>query len=605
MIAKVVPAVRLPAKASETYDYKVPEALSAAVVPGAVVVVPFAGRNTAALVIAVGEQAETGRALKEIYGFAQGLSPLPGYVIGLWKRMAELFATTFPRFVWTALPVVPARFIETRSSAPPFEAAAKADGIFGRHAFHVNGPGDALALVRRALSEVGDRQALIICPTVEESEAWAKAAPGAAVYHSKLPTGRKYGIACALLNSSLRVAVGTKSAVFLPWQNLGAIFIVSAGSPGHMQEDSDPRFDARLVAEALAEAAGARVWALDPLIPLGLMNRSAPGGWKEENQPRPGKVSVHDLRAAARVGKGRVLLCEPAVNALDAAIDRGGRALVLLNRRGVSSSYVCRACGSAVNCLFCSIPLTVHNDRQSCPACERLFPLPETCAKCGTSEFKPVGFGSKTIAAALHKRYPASKIIHIDRDADRARPDDAQIVVGTSAVLRSLGPEHRPFEIVIDALLGAGSSRSGIWSVEENARVLRSLSAALSPAGELHVQSFDADSPALKAVTDPVAFAESEIAERKEFGYPPAKPLMTIHGALDGERETWEAALAVASMLKEKMPSAEVSGPEWAQPKIFRGKYRVKITAKVPAPGSYIGLAQSLPAGFAAEVRLF
>lgn len=605
MIAKVIPAIRLPAKASETYDYSVPAPLVADVVPGAVVIVPFAGRKIPALVTAVAQDGQTTRPLKEIFGFSQGLSPLPAYVVPLWEKMAKVFATTLPRLVWTALPPIPSRAIRTASMGTPGTLPAEPISPPQKpSSFFVNGPDDELKAVKNAVLAAGEGQVLILCPTIQDAMAWSKAVGGAAVYHSSLAAGNRYGIACATANGTVRAVAGTKSAVFLPWRHLAAVVIVSAGSSSHLQEDSDPRFDARIVAEALAVSTGARVLAVDSLIPVGFTEKGSDGRWASANSPLPIEASIHDLRSAAKAAKARVLLCEPLVSALDAAIDNDERVLVLLNRRGVSSSYVCRNCGNAMLCPSCSVPLAVHSDRQSCPSCERLYPLPESCPACKGNEFKPVGFGSKTIADALRKRYPTTKILHVDRDTVEAKPDAVQIVVGTTAVFRVLGPIFKPFDLAVETLLSAGTSRAGIWSVEDAARTLRSLASVLSAEGKLHVQTFDPSSPSLKVLSDPSAFIESEINERKAFAYPPLNPLITIHGALPDEKDLWDKAQALRAVLAQKMPAASVTEPAWSRPKVFRNKYRLTMAIKIKGNASYEGLAALLPNGFAAEVRL-
>ena len=126
MIAKVVPAVRLPFRANETYDYLIPPPIATAVQRGSVVVIPFAGRRISGLVVSVAEISSHAAPLKEIVGLAQGLSPLPEYVVDLWTKLAGMFATTLPRFVWAALPTIPARAIHVSSASPVDVIPAKA-----------------------------------------------------------------------------------------------------------------------------------------------------------------------------------------------------------------------------------------------------------------------------------------------------------------------------------------------------------------------------------------------------------------------------------------------------------------------------------------------
>lgn len=604
MVAKVVPAIRLPAKASETYDYSIPEAIAPAIVLGAVVIIPFAGRKIAGLVVAVSKQTDHQKPLKPIIGFAQGLSPLPAYVFELWKTLAENFATTLPRFAWTALPTVPSRSIQASCVAPFVVGKTSATPASSKPAVvFVNEPADELTMVRKVLSAAKGRQVLVLVPTVFEAQAWAKSIGNSAIYHGALATGAKYNLACATCNGTVSTVIGTKSAVFLPWHDLFAIVILSAGSASHLQEDSDPRFDARVVAEELAKATGARLVALDVLPPLGMTSAGSGGRWEQLNSPRPVLAKIYDLHDAAKAARSRVLISEGLESSIDEAVSDGKRVLILLNKRGVSTAYVCQACGESVSCPSCKVTLTVHSDRQSCPACDRLYPLPEACPKCASGTLKAVGSGSKTLYAALAKRHPMAKIVHIDSDTWSSKPDDAQIVVGTTAIFRALPPGFKPFDLAADALLGAGTGHSGIWSVEEAGRILRSLSATVGRDGSVHIQAFDATSPALKALADPSEFLLGELAERKAFGYPPARKLVTIYGAHDSEETVLGQATALGRELAEIYPDAEFDEPAWSRPKLFRKKFRLTITAKLKPNGSLAGLARRLPPGFAGEAK--
>jgi len=659
MIAKVVPAVRLPVKASETYDYRIPANLTPAIGRGSVVVIPFAGREIAGLVISVLEKTEHAKPLKEIVGVCQGLSPMPSYVVELWTKLSRAFATTLPRFVWAALPTIPSRAIITVAPSP-FVTPAKA-GAHGErswipapycgtgHAFPVwtagmtekfffiNSSLDTLKIVKDAVASANGRQVLILVPTVDEAAAWSKAIGNAVVYHSSLATGAKYNIACAAAFNTAKTFIGTKIAAFLPFSDLSQIVIVNAGSSSHLQEDQDPRYDARVMVEELSHATGAALSALDSLPPLGMTPAGSEGRWQFANQPKSVEPVIYDLHDAAKAAKARVLLSDELTDAIDETISAGGRVLVVLNRRGVSTALVCRDCGAMVNCGACGTALTVHQDRMSCPSCDRLYPLPDNCPKCNGLDLKTIGSGSKTLFEALKKRHPLASIAHVDRDSWQTNLDTAQIVVGTTAVFASLPPTHKQFDLVADALMGAGQMRSGIWSTESSARVLRTLASFLTSTGRLHIQTFDRSAPALASLFDPAGFIAKELEERATFGYPPAGTLITIYGAgvlsrhsleegnpislgrtnaqygLDprralggdktAEETLWNTAVGLVQTLRLKNINITVGDPQWSQPKKFRGKFRLTITIKAPHGQDPHFLVQYLPTGFSAEVR--
>jgi len=559
MIVRVIPAVRLPHRAAERYDYLVPPDLTPAMTPGSLVIVPFAGRTVPGIVAEVIE-ASTIRDPKGIIAFAEGCAGYPSYVPALWERLAHSFATTLPRLAWAALPWAPAR-----------ARADYAPGPVGR-----------------------DGQELVMVPTVREAYAWVDELGGGTVYHAGLRPGERYRIACAVSRGEVGRIVGTKSAVFLPFPNLTRVRVLHAGSSSYVQEDADPRYDARVIACELARASGAAFETSDALLPL---------PWYRVGERMPVSCVVHDLADAAKRAEQRVLVAGPLVDALDRVVGAGGRALILLNRRGISTGSVCKDCGSVVLCPGCAIPLSVHEDRASCTSCERDFPLPGACARCRGTGFKSFSAGSKALASLLMKRYPGVRLVHLDRDELGDDLGAAQVIVGTSAVFRALPPHPEPFTLVADAFMGAGTGKAGVWSVEETARSLRTLAGYVAPGGTLHVQTMDTSSPALRVLSDPDRFVRDELAERAALGYPPARELVTLLGAGAEHAPLWEEAVALAQGVRSRLPEYVTLDPAWGRPKRFRGKFRVSIDLKSPRGKSHHALVQSLPRGWAAQVR--
>jgi primosomal protein N' len=629
MIAKIVPAVRLPVKASETYDYQIPANLTPAIGRGSVVVIPFAGRKISGLVVSVSETTAHNKPLKDIVGVAHGLSPLPSYVVELWTKLSHVFATTLPRFVWAALPTVPSRAVSLvtpertsldstrdrsgvqsilgvrptkRDWIPAAAGMTESDGGNGKF-FFANSSLDTLKFVKNAIADANGRQVLVLVPTVDEAVVWAKTIDNATAYHSSLAIGAKYDLACAARNGTAKIVIGTKIAAFLPFSDLSQIVIVNAGSSSHLQEDQDPRYDARVIAEELSRATGAALTAIDPLPTLGMTPNGSEKRWTFANEPKDFEPVIHDLHDAAQAAKARVLISDELETAIDETVGNGGRCLVILNRRGVSTAILCRDCGTMVNCPSCGTPLTVHQDRMSCPSCDRLYPLFDACPKCNGLDLKTIGSGSKTLFEALKKRHPLASIAHVDRDSWQTNLDAAQIVVGTTAVFGSVPPEHKQFDLVADTLMGAGQMRSGIWSTENSARVLRTLASFLAPTGRLHIQTFDRSAPALAALTDPMGFLAKELEERAAFGYPPAGTLVTIYGAGTDEDVMWKQALDLVETVRSHVQRATCSAPIWSRPKKFRGKFRLTIAVKFPHGQDPHDLVQYLPTGFFAEVR--
>jgi primosomal protein N' (replication factor Y) (superfamily II helicase) len=594
VIAKIIPAVRLPCRAAQIYDYAIPDGLASGVVPGAVVAVPFSGRLIAGLVAGVSAE-RSERPLKEIHGVLDSVV-YPAYWIKLIAAIASEFAGTAPRFCWAALPPVMRRWIKT-SAAPLTNENGGAINNFEEKIICVDGQQDLIGAFEETINNRGDGQALILVPTVNEATRWSKESPQAAIYHSRLSAGEKYNIYSSCASGAAKIIVGTKSAVFLPFKNLRSILIINAGSSAHINEDLDPRYDGRIIARLLARAAGAKLTFADALPPLSLgtiLNKPAAAS--------DARYAICDLADAGRRERAKVLLCDETIAAATATLGSGGRALFLLNRRGTGSAIICKDCGHVNLCPLCKLPLLVMSDEMQCFACGKKYPLATNCQNCDGTNLKTVGSGVRGLFAQLKKLFPAAKALLIEGGMVQADPDEYDMVVATTAIFYALKPRFREFDLAVEALLGAGTGKAGVYAIEETARIIRELNATVNAGGRLFIQTYDKANPALLAIADLEKFALQELNERKIFSYPPFSKLVTLLGAGKDEDKILNEAKKISDALK-KSELAAISEPTWHEPKFFRGKYRIKISAKAAPRQNTDFLVKYLPNGWNAEIK--
>ena len=596
MIAKIIPAVRLPNRAAQIYDYIIPDGLAAGIIPGTVVTVPFSGRLIAGLVTLVSEE-RSSRPLKEIFGI---LNPIiyPGYWIKLIADISSEFAGTMPRFCWTALPPVMRKLIATSAESMVIATSVRTDknNIFEERIICANRQKDFLEAFAETEKNRGDGQALILVPTVNEAIRWGKETLEATVFHSRLSAGEKYNIYSSCASGAAKIIVGTKSAVFLPIKNLQSILVLHAGSLAHINEDLDPRYDVRIVTRLLARAAGAKLTFVDTLPPLSLgtiSNKPSAIGDKQ--------YTICDMADAYRRERAKVLLCDETIAAATAALESGGRVLFLLNRRGTGSAIICKDCGRVNLCPLCELPLLVMSDEMQCFACGKKYPLAINCKNCNGTNFKTIGSGVRGLFAQLKKLFPSVQSLLIEGGIVQADPDEYDLVVATTAVFHALKPRFREFDLAVDALLGAGTGKAGAHAVEETARIVLWLRTVLSERGRLIVQTYDRANPALAAITDLDKFIVKELDERKIFSYPPFSKIITLIGAGKEEDKLFAEAKKIESELKN-FGLISVSDPEWNAPKFFRGKYRIRVSAKAPPRQNTDFLVKYLPNGWNAEI---
>ncbi len=217
-----------------------------------------------------------------------------------------------------------------------------------------------------------------------------------AVLHSALTDAQRRDERERIAMGDARVVVGARSAVFAPVRNLGLVIVDEEHDASYKQE-SDPRYDARTVAakRATLEAAVAVYGSATP----------RPESWARLERlelaarigaPMP-KVRLVDLRREAGYPLSAPLLAE-----LARLEEHGGRAILLLNRRGVSGAVHCRACGTSRRCRSCDVALTLHQDeRLHCHHCGFTEPLPEQCPECGSVDLARIGAGTQRLESEL------------------------------------------------------------------------------------------------------------------------------------------------------------------------------------------------------------
>jgi primosomal protein N' len=597
VIAKIIPAVRLPFRAAPIYDYDIPDGLARGIIPGAVVAVPFSGRLVAGLVASVSEE-RSERRLKEIHGVI-GSIVYPAYWMKLIADVSSEFAGSMPRFCWAAMPPVMRRLIITSVGQPPGAPSGimAAENHFEEKVICAGGQKEFLDAFEETARNAGDGQALILVPTVEEAARWGKEAPDAVVYHSRLSAGEKYNIYSSCATGAAKVIVGTKSAVFLPIKNLRSILVLYAGSNAHINEDLDPRYDSRVIARLLANAAGAKLTFIDALPPLSLgAIANKPSAVSNE------RYAIYDLADAVRRERSKVMLCDETVRAAALALKAGGRVLILLNRRGTGSAMACKDCGEVSLCPSCELPLLAMSDEMQCFACGKKYPITVNCPKCNGTAFKTIGSGVRGVFNQLKKLFPEVKTLLIEGGTVQADPDEYDLVVATTAIFYALKPRFREFDLAVDALLGAGTGKAGVYAIEETARIIRGLNTTVNAGGRLLIQTYDKENPALLAIADLEKFALNELNERKIFSYPPFSKPVTVIGAGKDENKIFNEAKKIFDDLNKGELTA-VSEPAWNEPKFFRGKYRIKISAKAAPRQNTDFLVKYLPNGWNAEIK--
>jgi primosomal protein N' (replication factor Y) len=433
----------------------------------------------------------------------------------------------------------------------------------------------------------------------------ARFGDGVAVLHSALSEAERRDERERIVGGEASVVVGARSAVFAPLASLGVICVDEEHDASYKQE-SDPRYDARTVAAKRAALEGAvaifgsatpRPESWHALERLELGGRIA--------APLP-TVRVVDLRRETGYPLSAPLLAE-----LGRLAERGGKAILLLNRRGVAPALHCRACGATRRCPNCDVALTLHGDGSlRCHHCGAREPAGETCPACGSPELARIGAGTQRLERELERHVPELERIRLDADAiakpealrealERFARAERAVLVGTQMVAKGHHFTGVELAAVVDADTGLGLP--DFRAEERTFQLLTQLAgrSGRDAPGRVLVQTFQPESRAVEhaARHDVAGFLESELERRRALGYPPFRHIVRI---LVSAPELATAMRALEE-LKAGLPEFELLGP--APLLRLRGRHRAQLVGKTDRPRALASRAAALLAAAAPAMR--
>lgn len=622
--ASVYPLVNARALASRIFTYEVPDEVE----KGAVVEVRFARSKARGVVVDVDGGAPEGIAVSAIDRVVEELPPT---LVDLALWLAEYYGSTPARTLALVAPRVRKRRGERPAplsreglagEAEPAqltdEQRAAIDRIVGAFGSGGNfllagatGSGKTevylqacAAALERGLGAIVLVPEIALTPQAAGRFA-ARFGDGLAILHSGLTDAERRDERERIARGEARIVVGARSAIFAPVRDLGLICVDEEHDQSYKQ-DSDPRYDARTVAAKRAALEGAvAVYGSATPRPESWerLDRLDLGGRLVGSLP---PVRVVDLRREAGYP-----LSAPLLAALGRVAADGGKAILLLNRRGIAPAIHCRACGTTLRCPNCDVALVLHRDDVlHCHHCGHSVPSPETCPACASPELARIGAGTEKLEKELAARVPELERIRLDADvvAERgAVPEalrrfaetDRAVLLGTQMVAKGHHFAGVSLAAVVDAdtQLGLPDFRA-----EERTFALLTQLAGRSgrdAPGRVIVQTFqpDARAVAYAARHDVAGFLEGELERRRELGYPPFCHLVRIVVAGAGAEQPLTALRELASRFQE----GELLGP--APLLRLRGRHRAQLIAKTSEPRRVAARAGRLLAEAAPAMR--
>ena len=404
-----------------------------------------------------------------------------------------------------------------------------------------------------------------------------------------------------LSTGKARVAVGTRSAVFAPVPDLGLIIVDEEHDQSYKQQES-PRYHGRDVAIVRARALNAAAVLGSATPSLESRYNVARGKSvmlelteRVGGRPMP-EVEIIDMRQEFLETRKNALFSRRLLEELGAKLEAGEQSMLLLNRRGFSSSVACRACGERVGCENCAVGLTFHrrDNRLLCHYCDYAVRVPKQCPACGSDYIHFVGSGSEKVEDELHRHFPRARVARLDRDTAQGKDSYERILVGFR--------EHR-FDILVGTqmiakghdianvtLVGVVSADTGLGLPDFRAaeRTFQLLTQVAGRAGRHHlpgrvvVQSLNPDHYAIRhaAKQDYAGFYEKELEFRRLMRYPPFSALANVLVRSEKQDEAERMSGVVGELLANAGEGVKVLGPADAPVPRLKNEFRRQTLVK-------------------------
>ena len=429
------------------------------------------------------------------------------------------------------------------------------------------------------------------------------------IYHSRFSQNERVEIWNKVKSGELKIILGARSSVFLPYQDLGLIICDEEHDISFKQQEPAPRYNGRDAAIYFASLFHSKVvlGSGTPSVESYYNAITSKYGMVELMQ-RYGDlqlppIEIIDTKKIIQKDRSKVMLSPPLVEAIQQVLEKNRQVILFQNRRGYSPYQVCGVCGWIPQCRNCDVSLTYHklSNKLICHYCGTTYPPVSTCAACGSHNFIQRNFGTEKIEEQLQEQFPDAKVARMDMDTVRGKnahdvliqqfeQKRIDILVGTQMVVKGLDFDNVDLVGILDA---DGLLHFADFRVNERAfQLMEQVSGRAGrkeATGKVLVQTTNPAHPILLLVQQhdyKTMFAE-ELEKRKQFFYPPFSRIIHISFKHKIKEVAERAAQVYADALKNRY-GQYIVGP--AEPVInrIRNQYLMEMLLKLPRDGKTI-----------------
>lgn len=430
------------------------------------------------------------------------------------------------------------------------------------------------------------------------------------VYHSRFSDNERVEVWQGVRNGTFRFVVGVRSAVFLPFDNLGLIIVDEEHDTSYKQQEPAPRYNARDVALVMGHMHHARVL-------LGSATPSLESYWLAQTnkynlvqlhtrfgEAQLPQIILADLGRERREKKNKGQFTSTLLKAIEETLSRNEQVIVFQNRRGYSPILNCEDCGWVPRCTNCSVSLTYHQYKNAlvCHYCGYKEPMPGECRSCSSKRLLTVGYGTEKLEEELRLHFPEATVQRMDLDTTRSKSGyetiihefesgRTDILVGTQMVTKGLDfgkvslvgvfnadrmfhfPDFRAHERAFQ-LLTQVSGRAG----------------RKDKPGRVVIQTSQPDNPLLNVVLNQQVseFYALELDDRRQHHYPPFSRLIELTLKHADKKTAHEASAMLAQHLRKDLQGLTILGPGEPMISKIRNQYLMTILIKIPRDSGHL-----------------
>ncbi len=455
------------------------------------------------------------------------------------------------------------------------------------------------------------KDAILLVPEISltpqmVSQIFARFGDNAAVLHSRLTVKQRYNEWFKIKNGDVKIAVGARSAIFAPFNNLGLIIIDEEHESTYKSEMS-PRYDTIEIARYLTNQNNGTLVLASATPSIEDYYKAQNGTYKlielpeRINKTKLPKVTITDMRKELENGNMSIF-GNDLKEEISKSLSKKEQIILFLNRRGFSSFVSCRNCGYVMKCPNCNVSLTYHKsaNKMVCHYCDYKTSAIKTCPSCGNKHIRFFGIGTEKIVEELGLMFPKAKVIRMDADTTSGRMShenvlnhfasgDADILVGTQMITKGLDFSNVTLVGIVaaDMSLNIDDYRACEKTFDLITQVVGRTGRG-DKTGKAVIQTYNPEDETiiLSASQDYKSFYNDEINIRRMLMYPPFTEFIKIQFSSTSNEKAKKLADSFYSKVKVITNSEDFIGEIYpvAESPLFKlnGKYRYRFILKTP-----------------------